>query len=299
MFTDLQNMLKSNNIIFSVNEDMKNHTSFKIGGKADFFITPDSSEKCAKTIILCKEHNIPYTIIGKGSNLLVNDDGYRGAVICISNLISNIELISENKIKCGAGALLSSVCNFALNHSLGSMEFAYGIPGSCGGAVYMNAGAYGGEMKDIVSFCEYIDDNGNLLKISRDELDFSYRHSFFSDKSYCIVSVELELKKANQNEIKQTMNELLNKRKEKQPLDFPSAGSTFKRPQGSYASLLIDECGLKGYRVGDAQISEKHAGFVVNLKNATCCDVISLMKNVSEIVYNITGYRLEPEIKII
>lgn len=299
MFIDFQDQLKINNIRFSLNESMKLHTSFKIGGCADVFITPDSAQKCCKVISLCREFDIPYIVIGKGSNLLVNDEGYRGAVICISNLLSDIALVDDTKIKCGAGALLSAVCNFALDNELAGMEFAYGIPGSLGGAVVMNAGAYGGEMKDIVCSCEYIDNNGKLCSIDADELDFSYRHSFFSDKCLCIVSVTLELKKGNSAEIKQTMTELLNRRKEKQPLDFPSAGSTFKRPEGSYASWLIDQCGLKGYRVGDAQVSEKHAGFVINLGNANCSDVVELVEEVSEIVLEKTGYKLEMEIKII
>ncbi len=275
------------------------HTSFKIGGPADIFVVPDSVEKCCKVISLCNEFGVNYIVIGKGTNLLVRDEGYRGVVICISNLISDVELVDQTKIKCGAGAILSSVCNFALSHSLTGAEFAYGIPGNVGGAVFMNAGAYGGEMKDIVCSCEYINQKGELCSISRDELDFSYRHSYFSDKCLCIVSVILELKKGDADAIKQTMTELLGRRKDKQPLDLASAGSTFKRPEGSYASMLVDQCGLKGYRVGDAQVSEKHAGFVVNLGNASCDDVLTLCKNVSDIVYDKTGYRLELEVKVI
>ena len=299
MFTDFQNQLKLNNISFSLNESMKLHTSFKIGGAADVFVMPDSVEKCCKAISLCGGFNVPYRIIGKGSNLLVSDEGYRGAIICVSNQLSDIELIDDNTIKCGAGAILSAVCNFALDNELAGMEFAYGIPGSLGGAVVMNAGAYGGEMKDIVCSCEFIDERGNLHSINADALDFSYRHSYFSDKCLCIVSVTLRLSKGDPAQIRQTMTELLNRRKEKQPLDFPSAGSTFKRPEGSYASMLIDQCGLKGFRVGDAQVSEKHAGFVVNLGNATCDDVVTLAKKVSEIVLDKTGYKLELEVKII
>ncbi len=299
MFTDFQNQLKLNSISFSLNEPMKLHTSFKIGGAADVFVMPDSVEMCCKAISLCREFNVPYIVIGKGSNLLVSDEGYRGAIICVSNQLSDIELIDDNTIKCGAGALLSSVCNFALDNELAGMEFAYGIPGSLGGAVVMNAGAYGGEMKDIVCGCEYIDQKGNLHSINADELDLSYRHSYFSDKNLCIVSVTLRLGKGDPARIRQTMTELLNRRKEKQPLDFPSAGSTFKRPEGSYASMLIDQCGLKGFRVGNAQVSEKHAGFVINLGDATCNDVMTLAEKVSEIVFDKTGYKLELEVKII
>ncbi len=299
MYTQLKKSLQSNNISFCLDEPMKLHTSFKIGGPADVFVLPDSIEKCCKVISLCSELGINYMVIGKGSNLLVNDDGFRGVIVCISNLISDIELVDETKIKCGAGANLSSLCNFALTHNLTGAEFAYGIPGSVGGAVYMNAGAYGGEMKDIVCSCEYINQKGELCTINKDEIDFSYRHSYFSDKCLCITNVVFELKKGDAAAIKQTMTELLNRRKEKQPLDLASAGSTFKRPQGSYASMLIDQCGLKGYRVGDAQVSEKHAGFVVNLGNASFKDVTELCKNVSDIVFDKTGFKLEMEVKII
>lgn len=299
MFFEFQNALRTNNIDFCLNEPMKLHTSFRIGGSADVFITPDSSQKCCKAISLCNKFDVPFVIIGKGSNLLVSDSGYRGAVICISNLISDITLIENTKIKCGAGVLLSNVCNFALQNELTGMEFAYGIPGSCGGAVVMNAGAYGGEMKDIVSKCEYVDLQGNLCSITADNIDFSYRRSFFSDKPFCITDVVLELKKGEANKIRETMTELLNRRKEKQPLEFPSAGSTFKRPEGSYASMLIDKCGLKGFRVGDAQVSEKHAGFVINRGNATCTDVLTLIEKITKIVLDETGFKLEPEIKII
>ena len=299
MYTLFKNSLQLNNISFSVNEPMKLHTSFKIGGPADVFILPVSVDECCKVISLCKEYDIRYIVIGKGTNLLVRDEGFRGVVICISNFLSDIELVDGCTIKCAAGAILSSVCNFALNNSLTGIEFAYGIPGNIGGAVVMNAGAYGGEMKDVVVSCEYINQNGELCSISGDDLDFSYRHSFFSDKCLCIVSVTLSLSKGDEAVIKEKMVELLSRRKEKQPLDMPSAGSTFKRPEGSYASMLIDQCGLKGYSVGDAQVSEKHAGFVVNLGNASCDEILTLCKNVSDIVYNKTGFRLELEAKVI
>ena len=300
MYSNLLTALKQNDIAFKVDEIMKNHTSFKIGGKADVFVTPDSVEKCCKVISLCRELSITYIVIGKGSNLLVSDDGIRGVVICISSALSEISLISEDTVYCQAGASLSSLCNFALENSLSGIEFAYGIPGNLGGAVVMNAGAYGGEMRDVVTKCEYIDEFGKIKTIGFDELDFSYRHSFFSNKDKCcIVGAFIKLKKGDKSEIRNTMTDLLNRRKEKQPLEYPSAGSTFKRPQGSYASMLVDNCGLKGFSVGGAQVSEKHAGFVINRNNATCDDVLDLMKQVSDIVYNETGYKLEPEVKII
>lgn len=286
-------------IEYKLGEPMRNHTSFKIGGNAQVFLTPDSPEKCAEAIKLCNEFKREYIVIGKGSNLLVKDEGIDGVVICISNAMSDIKLIAENTIYCQSGASLASVCSFALDSSLTGLEFAYGIPGNIGGAISMNAGAYGGEMKDIVVSCNYLDDSGNLKTLSKAELDFSYRHSFFSDKKFCIVGATLELRRGDKEEIRSTMTELLGRRKEKQPLEFPSAGSTFKRPEGSYASLLVDKCGLKGFSVGDAQVSEKHAGFVINRGNASCKDVLELMSEVKKIVFEKTGYVLEPEVKLI
>ena len=286
-------------IEYKLNESMKNHTSFKIGGNAKIFLTPDSPEKCAHAIKLCNEYDIDYIVIGKGSNILVKDEGIDKAVICISNAMSNIKLIDNKTIYCQAGASLASICNFALDASLTGIEFAYGIPGNLGGAISMNAGAYGGEMKDIVVSCDYIDADGVLKTVLNEELDFSYRHSFFSDKKFCIVGATLNLNIGKKEEIRNVMTDLLGRRKEKQPLEFPSAGSTFKRPEGSYASLLIDQCNLKGFTVGDAQISEKHAGFVINHGNATCKDVLNLVDSVKNIVFEKTGYTLEPEVKII
>ncbi len=291
--------LKQNNIDFYENEPMSDHTSFKIGGNADIFITPKSEEDCSMAVLSCKKNNVEYIVIGNGSNLLVSDNGFRGAVICISSAMSNIWLIDDNTIFCEAGASLACVCNFALKNSLTGLEFAYGIPGNIGGAISMNAGAYGGEIKDVLVECSYIDDCGNIKKILGKELDFSYRHSFFTNKNYCIVSVVIKLNSGNTDEIRAQMTEILKKRKEKQPLEYPSAGSTFKRPEGSYASLLIDECGLKGCRIGDAQVSEKHAGFIVNIGKATCDDVLSLIEYVKQDVQAKTGYILEPEVKII
>lgn len=289
--------LEQNNISFKINEPMKNHTSFKIGGCVDVFISPKSIEECKNAILLCKKYNINYKTIGKGSNILADDNGIKDAIILISNNLSKIKLLDDNKIYCQAGASLASVCQFALKSSLTGLEFAYGIPGNIGGAIFMNAGAYGGEMKDIVLSCEYFDENGILHSIN--DMDFSYRHSFFSDKNYIILSATIKLQAGNKNAIKEKMDEILKKRKEKQPLEYPSAGSTFKRPKGNYASLLIDECGLKGMSIGGAEVSEKHAGFIINKNNATSKDVLDLIKYVQDVVFNKTGYILEPEIEII
>ena len=299
MNNELISALKEKQIEYKLCEPMHLHTSFKIGGNADIFVLPDSSDKCAAAIALCKQHNVPYTIIGKGSNLLVSDEGYRGAIICITSSMSEIRLIGEDKIFCNAGASLAGVCKFALENGLTGIEFAYGIPGNIGGAISMNAGAYGGEMKDIVYECEYADDLGKIHKITDNQLDFSYRHSFFTGKPYCIVSAVLQLKKGEKTKIKSTMDELLSRRKEKQPLEFPSAGSTFKRPAGHFAGRLIEDANCKGLSVGGAQVSEKHAGFVINRGGATCADVRGLIAEVQRRVYERSGVMLEPEVCII
>lgn len=299
MYDKFELGLVENNIVFRKDEPMKNHTSFKIGGNAKYFITPASAKACANVISLCNQYNVPFNIIGRGTNLLVNDNGIDGATICISNSMSNIRLLPNGDIHCEAGASLSAVCSFALENSLEGIEFAYGIPGNIGGAVAMNAGAYGGEIKDVVVDCEFIDDLGNTHLLNVNELDFSYRHSFFSNKNYCITSVTLRLSNGDKEQIKAKMNDFLQRRKDKQPLDFPSAGSTFKRPEGSFASLLVDQCGLKGKTVGGAKVSEKHAGFVINFNNATCADVVELMSQIKDIVYKQTGYVLEPEVKML
>lgn len=298
MYSKLESQLKQSGIIFKTLEPMSEHTSFKIGGRAKIFIIPASVDECVKSIELCNSLGVPYHIIGKGTNLLVRDEGIDAAVICISSAMSKIEMISDNEIYCEAGASLASVCLFALDNSLGGMEFAYGIPGNLGGAIVMNAGAYGGEIKDIIVSCKYIDENGNICEINKDNMDLSYRHSIFSDKKCCVVSAVLSLSKDDKEVIKEKMTDYISRRKEKQPLDFPSAGSTFKRPEGSYASMLIDQCGLKGFSVGGAKVSEKHAGFVINYNSATCEDVISLVEKIQQIVFEKTGYNLETEIKI-
>ncbi len=299
MYDKFELALIEKNIALKKDEPMKNHTSFKIGGNARYFITPASANACADVICLCNQYNIPFNVIGRGTNLLVSDNGIDGATICVSNLMSNIKLLPNGNIYCEAGASLSTICSFALENSLSGMEFAYGIPGNIGGAVTMNAGAYGGEMKDIVVECEYIDDLGTLHTINFDKINFSYRHSFFVGKNYCITSATLKLLRGNKEEIKAKMNDFLTRRKDKQPLDFPSAGSTFKRPEGSFASLLIDRCNLKGKAVGGAKVSEKHAGFVINFDNATCADVVELMQQIKDVVYEKTGYILEPEVKML
>lgn len=281
------------------NAPMKKYTSFKCGGNASILITPDSSDSLQKIISYCYTKNVKPLMIGNGSNLLVTDNGIDNVVIKIGSKMSKIELIDDTTIFCEAGASLKSLCMFALENSLSGLEFAYGIPGTLGGAVYMNAGAYGGEMKDVLFSCKHIDADGNIGELLQDELDLRYRGSAYTDNGFTIVSAIMKLKKAEMTDIKAAMDDKLQRRKDKQPLEYPSAGSTFKRPEGYFAGALIEESGLKGYTVGGAQVSEKHAGFVINKNKATATDVITLIKDVQKIVFEKHGVMLETEVKII
>lgn len=281
------------------NAPMKKYTSFKCGGNASLLIIPDSSDSLQKIISYCDTKKIKPLIIGNGSNLLVTDNGIDNVVIKIGSQMSKIELLDETTVFCEAGASLKSLCMFALENSLSGLEFAYGIPGTLGGAVYMNAGAYGGEMKDVLFSCKHIDADGNIGELSQDELDLRYRGSAYTDNGYTIISSVMKLKKAEKSDIKSAMDDKLQRRKDKQPLEYPSAGSTFKRPEGYFAGALIEESGLKGYAVGGAQVSEKHAGFVINKDKATATDVITLIKDVQKIVFDKFGVMLETEVKII
>ena len=278
---------------------MKKYTSFRCGGNASVLVIPDCVETLKKIIDFCNLKSVKPLIIGNGSNLLVSDNGINGVVIKIGSDISKIELLDETTIRCEAGASLKSLCMFALENSLSGLEFAYGIPGTLGGAVYMNAGAYGGEMKDVLVSTTHIDSNGEFGELTQENLKLVYRGSAYTDNNYTIVSAVMKLKKADKKDIKESMDEKLQKRKDKQPLEYGSAGSTFKRPTGYFAGALIEQSGLKGYTVGGAQVSEKHAGFVINKDNATATDVINLIRDVQKIVYEKHGVMLETEVKII
>ncbi len=279
------------------NEPMSNHTSFKIGGPADVFIAPESEEEALGAIKFLNENKLPYEIIGNGSNLLVSDEGIRGCVLCLGKNFSHLSCIDDT-IYALSGTLLSRIASLAAENSLTGFEFASGIPGSLGGAIVMNAGAYGGEMKDVVVTTKYIDTDGTIKKCTRTEHEFLYRKSRFG-RGEIILSSSLKLKKGNREEIKKTMNELSQRRREKQPIELPSAGSTFKRPEGYFAAKLIDDAGLRGCRIGDAMVSEKHCGFVVNMGNATFSDVTKLISHIQSVVYEKFGINLEPEVKII
>ena len=292
---DLKNIVGASNVFEQ--EPMKKHITFRVGGPADVLVQPDVKDIPA-ILRLCKKREVPYYIIGNGSNLLVGDKGIRGLVIEMMNRTDDV-LIEENRITVSAGVLLSKIANQAASAGLTGMEFAAGIPGTIGGAVVMNAGAYGGEMKDILSTVTVIDTNGNEKVLSVEELALSYRHSCIPEKEYIVTSVTLELRIGNETEIRGRMNELKEQRVQKQPLEYPSAGSTFKRPEGYFAGKLIMDAGLRGYQVGGAQVSEKHCGFVINKENATAADVKQLMQDVTDKVMRQYGVTLEPEVKMI
>lgn len=282
-----------------LNAPMKKYTSFKCGGNARVLVIPQSVDSLQKIVEFCYSKDVHPFVIGNGSNLLVSDNGIDNVVIKIGSKIAKIELLDDNSIYCEAGASLKSLCMFALENSLSGLEFAYGIPGTLGGAVYMNAGAYNGEMKDVLVSVKHFDLNGKMGDLLQNDLHLRYRGSAYTDNGYTIISATMKLKKADKTEIKLAMDDKLQRRKDKQPLEYPSAGSTFKRPEGYFAGALIEDCGLKGYTVGGAQVSEKHAGFVINKNNATTTDVINLIKDVQKIVYDKHGVKLETEVKII
>ena len=279
------------------NELLKNHTSFKIGGPADEFCEVHNEEEIKELIKYAKEKVIPYTIMGNGSNLLVGDKGIRGLVIKLAKGFENIEVIGD-KIIAKSGILLSRLSNAAFENGLSGIEFASGIPGTLGGAVYMNAGAYGGEMKDVIEKVTYLS-NGEIKTAEKGELDFGYRHSRFTGTEDIILSAELQLKKADKTEIRAMMDDFKERRCSKQPLSMPSAGSTFKRPEGYFAGKLIEDAGLKGKAIGGAQVSEKHSGFVVNTGDATAQDVLDLIKFIQDTVYEKFGVKLETEVKML
>ena len=293
--TELQNVMGGSWIFME--EPMKKHTTFRVGGPADVLVQPDETALAA-ILALCRQYHVSYSFIGNGSNLLVGDKGIRGVVIEMTDPMGNIE-VDGTKITAQAGAMLSKIANTAASNGLGGMEFAAGIPGSVGGAVVMNAGAYGGEMKDIIERVYVLDENGAQLELDRTALDLSYRHSCIPDKKYIVTKVVLELVPRDEVEIRSKMKDLNEKRAEKQPLQYPSAGSTFKRPEGYFAGKLIMDAGLRGYQVGGAQVSEKHCGFVINKGDATAADICQLMQDVSDKVQAQFGVVLEPEVKMI
>ncbi len=281
------------------NEPMSEHCSFKIGGPARLMLLPSSAEEAASALAILRSSGAQVLIVGSCTNLLIPDEGYPGAVVRMSKPASSMELLDAARIRAQAGATLNALAVFAAQHGLTGLEFAHGIPGSVGGGVAMNAGAYGGEMRDVLESAEYVDADGVISTLSGDALGLSYRHSAFSDTDKLITSAVFRLTPGDGEAVRARMNELIEKRRASQPLDMPSAGSTFKRPKTGYAAALIDEAGLKGLRVGGAMVSTKHAGFVVNAGGATYSDVIELMREVRRRVCEFSGVLLEPEVKII
>lgn len=295
MYTD---KLKEIFIVVLENEPMSSHTSFKTGGNADIFIKADRAENIIKAVKILENENIPYFIMGNGSNLLVSDKGIEGAVIEIGSLMNNIT-VNGDKIYAEAGALLSSLSAAAADNSLTGLEFASGIPGSVGGAVFMNAGAYDGEIKNVIVSARVITREGNIITLSKDELNLSYRHSVIEERGLIVIGAEFKLMPGCQDEIRKKMADFASRRREKQPLNYPSAGSTFKRPEGYFAGKLIEESGLKGKKIGGAQVSEKHAGFIINTGNANSSDISALIDCCIETVYNKFGVVMKPEVRII
>ncbi len=285
---------KENSIEYKLNEPMSCHTSFKIGGAADIFISVRSANELSAVFKKCGELNIPRFIIGKGSNLLVSDLGLEGAAISLLGL--NGISVSGEEITCGAGAALSDVCRAALRNSLTGLEFAYGIPGSIGGAVYMNAGAYGGEISGAVLSAECMTADGSTVKVEAKDMNFGYRKSVFKENGTTVISAVLRLQKGEKKEIEEKMEDYISRRKSKQPLEYPSAGSFFKRPEGYFAGALIEKNGLKGATEGGAQVSCKHAGFIINRGGATAADVMKLSRKVSDTVLAKDGVSLEREV---
>lgn len=279
-------------------EPMKKHVTFRVGGAADYFVSPESAEEVRKIILLCKEKGMPYYILGNGSNLLVSDSGYRGVIIQIYKSMSNISVKGE-LVTAQAGALLSAIAAQAAAASLTGFEFASGIPGTIGGAAVMNAGAYGGEMKDVLAQVTVLTKDGEILVIPGEEMEMGYRTSIVAKNQYIVLEAVIRLAHGKQEEIRARMNELKEKRTTKQPLEYPSAGSTFKRPEGYFAGKLIEDAGLRGFQVGGAQVSEKHCGFVINKDQATAAEVRELIRQVSERVREHSGVTLEPEVKML
>ncbi len=280
------------------NEPMKRHTTFRIGGPADYYLCPHSAKEIQKVVEICREEKLPYFILGNGSNLLVSDQGYRGVVIQLWKNVSDIR-VEGCLIHAKAGASLAKIAAEALEEGLTGMEFAAGIPGTLGGAVVMNAGAYGGEMKDILKEVLVMDQQGRIFTLEKKDLKLGYRTSAVKEKGYIVLAAVLELRPGDREEIRKLMEDLKQKRVEKQPLDLPSAGSTFKRPEGYFAGKLIMDAGLRGFSVGGAQVSEKHCGFIVNTGGASASDVLTLIREVQKRVREKFGVELETEVKFL
>lgn len=297
--SDLISFLNANNYSFLENEPLKKHTSFKIGGNAEVYVMPETEEQIKEIMLKCDEFQLKYYLLGNGTNVLFSDDTYNGVIISTIEKFNGIRQLSETTFECDAGVKLTTLCNYALKNSFTGFECLYGIPGTVGGAIITNAGAYGGEVSDVIVEVNHIDDKGNFGSLIGEEIDFSYRHSAYETNGYTICSAVFVCEKGNKDDIKAKMDELIGRRREKQPLEFGSAGSTFKRPKGGYAAALIEQAGLKGTCVGDAEVSTKHSGFVINKGKATCNDVLQLIDIIKKKVYETSGIMLECEVRIV
>ena len=280
------------------NEPMGKHCTFRCGGNADLYVMPGSIEELSSVIKACRENDYPFMVIGNGSNILVKDQGYKGAIIEVNNRINSVDVIGD-EIVADAGAKLSSVAMVAYENDLAGFEFAHGIPGNVGGAVVMNAGAYGGEIKDVIKWAKVLTEDGEVVTLNAEELELGYRTSIVQKKNMIVLQMCIKLDLGSQEEIALIMQMFMQKRRAKQPLEYPSAGSTFKRPEGYFAGKLIEDAGLRGYQVGGAMVSEKHCGFVINYDNATATDILQLMDDVKATVKEQFDVELEPEVKII
>ena len=298
-FKDLYDYALSINCDAVMGEEMSRNTSFKTGGPCGVRISPSDAEQVKAIINKADELNIPYVVLGNGTNILVPDEGLEKAVIIIGDKMAEISLEGDDILSFSAGTNLVSLCRFALENSLSGLEFAFGIPGTCGGAVFMNAGAYGGEIKDVLTEVTHLTPDMKIETISADKADLSYRHSVYKTNGCVILSAKVKLHKDNKEDIKARMDDFLGRRKDKQPLEYPSAGSTFKRPEGYFAGALIEQCSLKGKSVGGAQVSEKHAGFVINKGGATSTDILNLIDFIKTTVKTQTGVTLEPEVIVL
>ena len=296
MYSEILNYLPSDRLLF--NEEMQNHTTFKIGGPVDIMVLPQDEEDVATVVSFCRQRDIPLFIFGVGSNLLVRDGGIRGVAMKLGENLDEVE-VNGDQIQAQAGVKISALARIAAFHSLSGLEFAEGIPGSLGGALVMNAGAYDGEMQGIVTAARAIGPDGSIETFKNEEMQFGYRRSIFQSNGYIIIYATLKLATGNRNEIEQRMLEFARRREEKQPLDKPSAGSTFRRPPGFYVGPMLEELGLKGYQIGDAQVSSKHAGFIINNGNATARDVLELIAYIQQKAKERFGVDLQPEIRVV
>lgn len=295
-YSEIESICNKYKCVCEKNVSLANKTTMKIGGECDVFAEPCSEVALAELLSVCRRDNIPYFILGKGSNVLIK--GFHGVIIYIGKSLGAVT-VDNCAITAGAGCSLANVCNISLENSLTGMEELYGIPGSVGGALYMNAGAYGGEMKDIVTSARCVNERGEVVTVPAEEMNLRYRGSVFSENGWCILSVTMTLEKGDKTAIKARMDELMQRRRDKQPLEYPSCGSTFKRPKDGFAAALIEECGLKGCSVGGAQVSEKHSGFVINKGGATFEDVMELVEHIKSVVREQKGVELECEMLIV